>query len=113
MSKMRAIMALAAVAFLLGIAPLAHAVDFPTGATWNLSGVGSWSANGNWNAGSSTGGAVIDNGGTVLIATGDNVTDNTGTGLLAIGDTGGNGWVNMTGGNLTSSLPGSFNRDYS
>ena len=50
-------------------------------------------------------GTVIDNGGTATIAAGDNVTDhtvgNTGTGFTYVGDSGGNGWVNMSGGTLS------------
>ena len=50
------------------------------------------------------GGSVIDNNGTATIGNGDNVTDNASDGYIFLGDTGGNGYVNQSGGILNPGI---------
>ena len=110
---------LATAALLVGIASLAQAQD--TVLYWNNSGTAAWSNTANWTPGNFTSGTygnyfmgqgmVINNGGTVNIDPGDNVTDTSSSsygwggyvyvgGSDFIGGSGGNGYVNMSGGTL-------------
>ena len=110
---------LAAAVLLVATASLAQAQN--NALYWNTTGPAAWSNISNWLAGNFSGGtnqtptlnggSVINNGGTATIAAGDNVTDATNKqcifigGSDFIGGSGGNGYVNMTGGVLdTTSL---------
>ena len=113
---------LATTAILVGAAPLAQAQS-NNASYWNNAGSAAWSNTANWTPGALAGGTygfyyqgegmVINNGGTATIADGDNVTDNspgsTGYGWGGyvyvggsdfLGGSGGNGYVNMSGGTL-------------
>ena len=110
MIRSRSILGLAAVVLVVAAASLAQG---QTAYYWSNSGPGNWSNPNNWTSysGYTT---YINNNQTVAINPGDTVTDMTGGyGTVVIGgggggnytgDTGGNGYVNMTGGVLKPSI---------
>ena len=103
---------LASAVLLVATASLAQAANNVM--YWNVTGSANWSNLNNWTAGvfglpNSNGGSVINNGGTVNVGAGDNIPDTSGYGYVFIGGSsanlggsGGNGYVNMTGGTLGS-----------
>ena len=110
-----------AVVILVGAASLAQAQG--PAQYWNNTGSAAWSGTGHWasatfggNPEYYWGGMVINNGGTATIGTGDSVTDTSNNGspnanifiggsTAMLGGSGGNGYVTMSGGTLSSPLP--------
>ena len=102
MNRIKSFVTLIAVVLLVAAASLAQAQS----SLWNVTN-GDWSNSANWLSGpwnysNNLGdGTIIDNGGTANITT--TVSELTGNGNIYLGDAGGNGWINMTAGQMNSS----------